>query len=69
MKTKYTDKPHFVIKSMYLCRHLQQKGFELQKTRVNKFNPLYNVYLFEDTPEPRQAVKVYSQQKRLQREQ
>lgn len=61
---KYTDKPHFVVKSMYLCRHLQQKGFELQKTRINKFNPLYNVYLFEDTVSLRDAVSKYSEARR-----
>lgn len=61
---KYTDKPHFVVRSMYLCRHLQQKGFELQKTRINKFNPLYNVYLFEDTASLRDAVSKYSEARR-----
>lgn len=69
MKKQFTDKPHFVVKSMYLCRYLQQQGFELQKTRVNKFNPLYNVYLFEDTEELRKVVKDYLAAKRAKREQ
>ena len=64
---EYTDKPHFVIKSMYLCRHLQQRGFKLQKTKINKFNPLYNVYLFDDTPQLRKVVAEYSRMKRAER--
>lgn len=69
MRKQYTDKPHFVAKSMYLCRYLQQQGFELQKTRVNKFNPLHNVYLFKDTEELRKAVNDYRAMKQAKREQ
>ena len=52
---------------MYLCRYLQQQGFELQKTRVNKFNPLHNVYLFKDTEELRSVVTEYLKVKRAER--
>lgn len=67
MKKQFTDKPHFVAKSLYLCRFLQQRGFELQKTRVNKFNPLHNVYLFKDTEELRSVVTEYLKVKRAER--
>ncbi len=69
MKKQFTDKPHFVVKSMYLCRYLQQQGFELQKARVNKFNPLHNVYLFKDTEELRKAVSDHRAMKQAKREQ
>ena len=46
---QYQDKNHYVVKSMYLCRHLQQLGFELKKVKPNKFYPRHNVYLFEHT--------------------
>lgn len=60
---QYQDKNHYVVKSMYLCRHLQFLGFELKKVKVNKFYPRHNVYLFEDTDELRQALTEYRQMK------
>ena len=66
MNTKHTDKKHYVVKSMYLCRYLQQKGFELQKTRINKFNPILNVYLFDDTTELHDAIKEQTKARQTQ---
>lgn len=67
MSAKYTDKRHVVVKSMYLCRYLQQKGFELQKTRINKFNPILNVYLFNDTAELHDAITEYTKERQSKR--
>ena len=53
---QYQDKNHYVVKSMYLCRHLQQLGFELKKVKPNKFYPRHNVYLFEHTEELMNAL-------------
>ena len=36
---QYQDKHHYVVKSLYLCRLLQQRGFELKKVKINKFYP------------------------------
>ena len=60
---QYQDKNHYVVKSMYLCRHLQHEGFELKKVKVNKFYPRHNVYLFEHTDELMKAITEYRQMK------
>lgn len=49
----------YIIKSIYLCRYLQQKGFELIKVKMNKFYPKHNVFLFENTEELHQAISEY----------
>lgn len=63
MRKQYTDKPHFVAKSLYLCRFLQQRGFELKRVKINKFNPKHNVFLFENTAELQQALTEYRKMK------
>ena len=63
MTKKYYDANHYVVKSIYLCRYLQKEGFELKKVKLNKFNPQYNVYLFEKTDELLQAIDEYRQMK------
>lgn len=35
---------------------LHDKGFKIIRTETNKFNPLWKVFLFEDTPEFRKAL-------------
>ena len=60
---QYQDKNHYVVKSLYLCRFLQNKGFELKKVKINKFNPKHNVFLFENTQELQQALTEYRKMK------
>ena len=60
---QYQDKPHYVVKSLYLCRFLQQRGFELKRVKINKFNPKHNVFLFENTAGLQQALTEYRKMK------
>lgn len=53
------NKRHYIIKSIYLAKYLQQKGFELVKVKMNKFYPKHNVFLFENTEELHQAISEY----------
>ena len=62
--TESTKKSYYVIKSIYMTRYLQRAGFELKKVAINKFNPIHNVYMFEDTIELRNAMKRYSDKQR-----
>lgn len=39
-----------------VAAQLQEKGFKLIKTEVNKKNPKFLVYKFEDTPELQLAL-------------
>lgn len=53
---EYQDQNYYVVRSMYLAKSLQHKGFELKKVRINKFYPKHYVYLFENTEELRKEV-------------
>lgn len=44
---------------MRLLTFLQQKGFKLIKAQSDRENPLYVVWIFEDTPELRSAIEEY----------
>lgn len=40
-----------------VAAQLQEKGFKLIKTEINKKNPNFLVYKFEDTPELQMALQ------------
>lgn len=50
---------YYVCKKMRLLTFLQQKGFKLIKAQSDRENPLYVVWIFEDTPELRSAIEEY----------
>lgn len=50
----------YVCKTMRMCSFLLSKGFAYVKVDVDKFNPNFNVWIFESTPELWVAVTEYS---------
>lgn len=49
----------YVCKRIRLLGYLQNKGFQFIKTEVDRTNPKYNVWVFIETPELREAVEEY----------
>lgn len=54
----------YVCSRMKLCSYLLEKGFKYKKTFKDKYNPKYNCWLFENTPELINAVNEYYSQKK-----
>lgn len=50
---------YYVCKKMRLLTFLQQKGFQFIKAQNDRENPLYVVWIFEDTPELRSTIEEY----------
>lgn len=42
-----------------LAVYLRERGFKIIGKEVNRYNPEFDVYLFEDTPELRNAMNNY----------
>lgn len=57
----------YVCSRMKLCSYLLEKGFKYKKTFKDKYNPKYNCWLFENTPELINAVNEYYLQKNTTR--
>ncbi len=49
----------YVIRNQIMATFLMSKGFRLIKLDVDKYNPNRNVYLFNDTPQLRNAMNEY----------
>ena len=49
----------YVCRRMKLCGYLLKHGFNYTKIVQDKFNPRYNCWLFESTPELRNAIEDY----------
>ena len=49
----------YVCKRIRLLGYLQNKGFQFIKTEVDRTNPKYNVWVFIETPELREAIEEY----------
>lgn len=47
---------HYIVFSLRLSKTLQAMGFTLVKVEPNRHRPNYNVYLFEDSAELREAI-------------
>lgn len=54
------NKRYFKIFSKTLANQLCKEGFEVVQTEINNLRPWMYVYLFEDTPELRAQVALYS---------
>lgn len=46
----------YIIKGLRMTNYLIRKGFDLLKVEDDIHNSHYKVFLFEDTPELRQAM-------------
>ncbi len=51
----------YVIYNLRLANLLAQKGHPIKSVGINKNNPKYSVYYFEDTAELRELVKSFKQ--------
>lgn len=49
----------YVCKRLRLCRHLMDYGFHPFRIVPDRYNPRYNVYLFEQTPALDETVSRY----------
>lgn len=49
----------YVCKRIRLLGFLQSKGFQFIKTEQDRNNPNYNVWVFIETPELREAIEEY----------
>lgn len=47
------------IYSMKMATYLRRLGFEIEAVDVNPFKPEFDVWLFADTPEIREAMNRY----------
>ena len=52
---------YFNCYSANLAGYLRKLGFKIVGTRINLKKPQYDIFLFEDTAELRQAVDTYCQ--------
>lgn len=50
-----------IVYSLRLAHSLINKGFELKNTGINKNNPKYKVFYFEDSEALRAAIDSYKQ--------
>ena len=50
---------HYVCRKLRLLSFLQGEGFKFVGVRKDKHNRNYNVWLFEDTSELREAIERY----------
>lgn len=50
---------YFKCFSSLAAGYLHRKGFKIIGTETNRIKPQYNVFLFEDTPEVREAFDNY----------
>ena len=49
----------YLCRRMKLCGFLLKKGFMYVKVVKDRFNTKYNCWLFEDSPELRNAIEEY----------
>jgi len=50
----------FVCKTMRMCSHLLEKGFEIKGEEPDRNNPRFKVWFFESTPQVWAAVQAYT---------
>ena len=50
---------YYVCRRIRLLTFLQEKGFNYIKMEQDKYNPKYNIWLFKDCQEIRDAVEEY----------
>ncbi len=48
------------IYSMKLATYLRKLGFKIEAVEVNPYKPEFNMWLFKDTPELRDAMYKYN---------
>lgn len=53
----------YAVFSLRLTNILANKGFQIVRSKVNYKNPQFLVYYFEDTPELREAINFYKNNK------
>lgn len=52
------DRPRlYKVLTARVAKYLQSLGFKLVDVQPDLFNPKYNTFLFEDSPELREAIK------------
>ena len=49
----------YIVYSLRLANRLAYYGFSVKRVGINKNNPKYNVYFYEDSAELRQVVEEY----------
>lgn len=49
-----------VIKSKRLANYLTEKGFKIEKIDIDKANPAYLIFLFKNTSELGEALKIWT---------
>lgn len=45
----------FTVYTRRIAYELRKEGFKILEVKINKTNPFYNVWVFEDTPDFKQA--------------
>lgn len=53
---------YYVCRRIRLLTYLQDKGFQYIKCEQDKWNPKYNIWLFRDCDEIREAIEEYYNQ-------
>ena len=51
----------YIVYSLRLANKLANNGYSINRVAINKNNPKYNVYFFEDSAELRQIVENFKQ--------
>ncbi len=49
----------YVCKKLRLCSYLLQQGFNYIEEKEDKFNPKFNIWIFKNSPELRNAIEEY----------
>lgn len=47
------------IYSMKMATYLRKLGFQIENVEVNPYKPEFNMWIFQDTPELREAMRNY----------
>lgn len=47
----------YIVYSLRLANILTNKGYQIKRVGINKNNPKYNIYFFEDTAQLREVIK------------
>lgn len=50
---------HYVCRRYRLYEVLSRKGFKPESMRVDMYNPKFNVWIYIETPELREAIEDY----------
>ena len=58
-RNRQTETDKFLVFSVRLAKYLENEGYEIRQTRPDLRGTGRNVFLFDNTPQLRQAVDTY----------